>query len=451
MTRPVLRALVVLITLTGLAGIEVRSAAAQGPPSQGLPPQRPPGPPGPGPRRGGPPPPPLRIFLDCYQCDTDHLRRNVAFVDYVRDRNVADLHVLVTTQSTGGGGQSWTVKFIGSGRFTGLDRTMTFTTPLTATSDEQRREFARVFRIGLVAYAADTPMAPRLDVTFRRPPPAPAGTAPAGPDPWRRWVFRTNASGSLSGEASSDYYSYRLSLTANRITEGWKININAGSNYNENVFHLSDRDITSITESWNAGTLIVKSLTGKWSWGTRGSISNSSFSNTERASAVSSGVEYDFFPYSESNRRSLTVQYLLGATAYKYRELTIFDKLDETVPHHSLNMSLGLRQPWGSMGSSATWTQHLNHRDRYRISLYGNADVRLFKGFSFYTYASYSKIQDQIALRKGAATPEEILLRLRQQATNYSYNVSIGFSYSFGSIFTSVVNPRFNGSNFFFF
>src|SRR5262245_17941633 len=46
-------------------------------------------------------PPPLRIFLDCYECDTDHLRRVVAFVDYVRDRNVADLHVLVTTQNTG--------------------------------------------------------------------------------------------------------------------------------------------------------------------------------------------------------------------------------------------------------------------------------------------------------------------------------------------------------------
>ena len=419
--------------------------AAQGPPPP--PPRQ--GPQNPGPRRGGPPPPPLRIFLDCYQCDTDHLRRNVAFVEYVRDRNVADLHVLVTTQSTGGGGQAWTVKFIGLGRFAGLDRTLTFTTGQTATSDEQRREFARVFRIGLIGYAADTPMAPRLDVTFRRPPPA-SGPGATGPDPWRGWVFRTNASGSLSGEDSSDYYSYRLSLTANRVTAGWKLNFTAGSNYNENVFHLTDRDITSITESWNASTLIVKSLTGKWSWGSRASISNSSFSNTERASAVSTGIEYDFFPYSQSNRRSLTLQYLAGATAYTYREVTIFDKLDETVPHHSINMSLGLRQPWGSVGSSASWLQHLNHRDRYRISVYGNADVRVFKGFSLYTYANYSKIQDQIALRKGAATPEEILLRIRQQATNYSYSVSLGFSYSFGSIFTSVVNPRFNGVDFFF-
>lgn len=444
MRRALLVTFALLWSLLGSAAARVADAA-QGPPPP--PPRQ--GPQNPGPRRGGPPPPPLRIFLDCYQCDTDHLRRNVAFVEYVRDRNVADLHVLVTTQSTGGGGQAWTVKYIGLGRFTGLDRTLTFTTGQTTTSDEQRREFARVFRIGLIGYAADTPMAPRLDVTFRRPPPA-AGRGAAGPDPWRGWVFRTNASGSLSGEASSDYYSYRLSLSANRVTAGWKLSFNAGSNYNKNVFHLTDRDITSITESWNAGALIVKSLTGKWSWGSRASISNSSFSNTERASAASTGIEYDFFPYSQSNRRSLTLQYLVGATAYAYRELTIFDKLDETVPHHSINMSLGLRQPWGSVGSSANWLQHLNHRDRYRISIYGNADVRVFKGFSLYTYANYSKIQDQIALRKGAATPEEILLRIRQQATNYSYSVSLGFSYSFGSIFTSVVNPRFNGADFFF-
>src|SRR6185436_20314267 len=92
--------------------------------------------------------PPLRVFLDCYQCDVDHLRRNVRFVDYVRDRSVADLHVLVTTQNTGGGGSAWVVKFIGLGRFQGLGSPFDFTTNQTATSDERRREFARVFRIG---------------------------------------------------------------------------------------------------------------------------------------------------------------------------------------------------------------------------------------------------------------------------------------------------------------
>jgi hypothetical protein len=139
----------------------------------------------------------------------------------------------------------------------------------------------------------------------------------------------------------------------------------------------------------------------------------------------------------------LTVQYSVGATTYKYRELTIYDKLEETVPSHSVNTSLGLRAPWGSLGGTANISQHLNHTDRYRISLSGNTDIRLFKGFSFNIYTQYDKIGDQIGLRKEDATTEEVLLRIRQRATGYSYYMNFGFSYSFGSIFNSTVNPRF--------
>src|SRR5262245_21088334 len=70
----------------------------------------------------------LKVFLDCDICDSDYLKRTVTFVDYVLDRNVADVHVLVLTQGTGGGGDAWTVKFIGVGRFQDQDRTLTFNT-----------------------------------------------------------------------------------------------------------------------------------------------------------------------------------------------------------------------------------------------------------------------------------------------------------------------------------
>ena len=67
----------------------------------------------------------------------------MTFVEYVRDRAVADIHVLVTVQETGGGGGAWTLKFIGVGSLQGQDRTLTFSTPQTATGDERRKEFAR--------------------------------------------------------------------------------------------------------------------------------------------------------------------------------------------------------------------------------------------------------------------------------------------------------------------
>ena len=100
-----------------------------------------------------------------YECDTDYLRQNIDFIDYVRDRETSDLHVLVTTQETGGGGRSWTMKFIGLDYFQNHDHTLTFTTSQTATDDDRRKELARVFKVGLVSYAAETSAAPNIEVS----------------------------------------------------------------------------------------------------------------------------------------------------------------------------------------------------------------------------------------------------------------------------------------------
>lgn len=386
----------------------------------------------------------VRIFLDCGECDTDYLRQNVAFVDYVRDRAVADLHVFVTTQSTGGGGREWTLKFIGVGRLRGQDRTLTFTTPQTATSDDRRKEFARVFKLGLVPYVADTPAAARLDVRWA----APEEAAPAAPtrDPWKYWVFRVSGSGDVNGEQSTKNRSYRVSFSANRTTAAWKVQVSGSRNSSRGTFDLDDEaTIVSRSQSWNASTLIVKSLGPRWSIGGRASASHSSFSNLDRSIHAAPGIEFNIFPYSESARRSLTMQYTAGATHYDYRDLTVFDKLSETVPNHNLNVALGLQQPWGSLNAYVSLHQHLNHPDRYRSNFWGSTDVRLFKGFSFNVFGEYSKIQDQIGLRKAGASTEEVLLRLRQLRTNYSYYLSFGLSYSFGSIFNSIVNTRFDG------
>jgi hypothetical protein len=44
---------------------------------------------------------------------------------------------------------------------------------------------------------------------------------------------------------------------------------------------------------------------------------------------------------------------------------------------------------------------------------------------------------------KGDISAEDILLRIRQMETQFSYYFSGGFSYTLGSIYNNVVNPRF--------
>jgi hypothetical protein len=87
----------------------------------------------------------------------------------------------------------------------------------------------------------------------------------------------------------------------------------------------------------------------------------------------------------------------------------------------------------------------LNSPEQTRSSIDGNMSIRIFKGFSINGYAGYSRIRDQFYLEKADATAEEILLRLRQLATGYSYNAGFGFSFSFGSLSNATVNPRFGG------
>jgi hypothetical protein len=385
----------------------------------------------------------LRVFVDCNECDEEYLRQNIAFIDYVRDRAVADLHVLVTLQETGGGGRSWTVKFIGLGRMQGQDRTLAFTTSQTATSDDRRKEFARVFKLGLVAYVADTAVASQLDVTWNKPRQAGA----VAKDRWNYWVFRSGVNGNMNGERSSKSQSFRVNFSVNRTTDRWKINLNSNANYNTNKFEVPEEDIKvkSTSSSWNLNSLFVKSLSPKWSLGGRASIEHSSFSNNDRSFTIAPGLEYDFFPYSDSARRLVTLQYMIGVNRFKYRELTVFDKLSETVPSHRVQGRIALKQPWGSLEIESALSEHLNKLGRYRGSVFGNAEVRLFKGFSFELFGEYEKINDQIGLRKSAASTADVLLRQQQLATGYSYFMAFGISYSFGSIFNSVVNTRFGG------
>jgi hypothetical protein len=54
-------------------------------------------------------------------------------------------------------------------------------------------------------------------------------------------------------------------------------------------------------------------------------------------------------------------------------------------------------------------------------------------------------VRDQLNLPAGEATPEEILLQQRELATDFRFSTSLSITYTFGSIYSNVVNPRFGG------
>jgi hypothetical protein len=396
----------------------------------------------------------VRVFLDCSHCDENYLKKEITFIDYVRNREDADVHLLVTLQETGGGGAQWTLKFIGLGRFQGADQTLTYNSPQTATSDEIRSGFAEVFKRGLVRYAAQSAIADRLQVTFKKAEGDQAKTA--AKDPWNFWVYRINANGDVNGEELSSGRAIRGSFQASRTTDAWRTSLETGARYRDSEFVLEEEDaegegtgqkttLLSVSRNLDASGILVKSLTQHWSLGLMGSAASETFRNYILRTRIAPGIEYNLFPYSESTRRMLTFQYTVGHNHHRYREVTIFGKLREQLLDHRAEIGLSLRQPWGSANAEMNFQQFLTDPSKYSLGLEGGAEIRLFKGFTVNLFGEFSRTRDQIYLPLGEASTEEILLRQRQLLTGYQYFFNFGVGYSFGSIFNNIVNPRFGG------
>jgi hypothetical protein len=388
---------------------------------------------------------PLGIYVDCQNitCDFEYLRTEISFVTYVRDRHDADVHVLITAQPTAEGGTEATLTFIGLRAFQGQDDSLRYIAGPTATADQLRRGLAEALKRGLVRYVNHTSVAEGLTIGYTPPP---GSTAVPRRDPWNYWTFNSTLQALVNGEQSVNATSVALSATASRTTNDWKINTGVFTQYNKTAFNVDGATIESIQRSHAFSALVVKSRDEHTSVGGRGSVSASTFLNQSLTVRLAPAVEYNFFPYRQSNSRIFTIEYSIGVTAFDYREETIFGKSSETLFDQQVLASLRFTQPWGSAAAGVELSNYLHDFDKHRGILFGNVDWNVAKGLSLTTLVNVQRISDQIFLPARAVSQEEILLRQRQLATSYSYSISFGVSYRFGSPYADVVNPRFAGS-----
>jgi hypothetical protein len=120
----------------------------------------------------------------------------------------------------------------------------------------------------------------------------------------------------------------------------------------------------------------------------------------------------------------------------------------ETTWEQSLELQLSQRQTWGEAGITVTGSHFLHDPSFNNLSMRGDIELRIFRGFSVNARGEVEWVNDQIYLPVEDATDEETLLELQQRATSFNYELSVGFSIQFGSIFNNVVNNRFRGAGF---
>jgi len=379
------------------------------------------------------------IYLDCNRCDHNYIKKEITFVNYVRDRLEADVHIMVTRQETGSGGTEWTQVFLGQNRFSDCRDTLIYNSNPDNTDDEIRQGLVESLKLGLVRYVARTPLGKSISISFEK-----SGEENRVEDKWKHWVYRLGVNGWLNGQETYRSLNSWGSISATKVTPELRIEIEVDASYNEDRYALDDTTtLLSIRRSQYFSTDLVFSINDHWSWGGTLNLSSSKYSNNKFRYALKPAIEYNLFKYSESTHHQLRFIYSLGYGHAYYNDTTIYDKIDESFYKQVLGIALEVKRKWGSINSSVEGSNLINDMDKLRITFWSNLRLRVFKGFSVNFGGNFQLIRDQISLPKGGASSEDILLRQREIATNYSYWGNFGLSYTFGSIYNNVVNPRF--------
>jgi hypothetical protein len=379
-----------------------------------------------------------RVFIDCRRCDRDYIHTEITFVNYVRDRQDADVHVLITTQRTGSGGQEYTMEFIGQRDYSQIQHTLRYVSTRTDVRDEVRKGYVEVLKKGLFPFVMFSPIAEHISILFKEK------LEPTSvEDKWNFWIFNVGLRGGLSGEESRKERSVRGNFSANRITPEMKLRMSVSGEFEEDTFNIDGDSIVSTSSEKEIDGMYVKSLGDHWSAGAWTELESTTYSNYDLRFNLAPAIEYNFFPYYDSTRRRLRVLYRLNYYYNNYIEETIYDKSSESLWGHSLDVTLEVKQPWGNASISVDGSQYFHDASKNRISLWGHMSIRLVRGLNLDIFGSYSRIHDQLNLPKGDASLDEILLRRKELATDYDYRISIGLSYTFGSVYSNVVNPRF--------
>ena len=399
-----------------------------------------------------------RVFWDCRgrQCDDTYYRTEITWVAWVRDRQDAHVHVIMTSQNTGAGGREYLLDFMGRGEYESYEARSRYQSLPTDTEREQLDGLALTLGLGLATFATESGfrdvvqlegIAPGTGVNAAGATPQ-AGIVSADQvdDPWNLWVLRVNASGNFNGESTTKEYRLNSGVSASRVTPTWKQSFSANFNYRDFEQERNDSTlITDIRRDFGITANLTYSLAEHWSVGLNSRVGRNTRQNQKLMAQINPAIEYSFFSYEEATRRSLTAYFEIGPVYRNYFEETRYGEVAETRAEQALTLALSQRQTWGNASIRLRGSNYLHDFDRHNVSLNGNLSFRITRGLDLNFGASYSRVSDQLYLSGEGLTDEERFLRLRQEATDYEASIRFGMSYQFGSIFNNVVNNRFPG------
>lgn len=384
------------------------------------------------------------VYLDCSTCDVTYIRTNITFVNYVRDQADADIYLQINRQRTGGGGQEYTLIFSEINQPEGRTDTLTYNSSSSDTGDERRIGLNRHIKIGLVPYVTQTIAMQNLDVFYE----APEGDEDDEEvdDPWNSWIFDIDLRSNISGQDTEFNFGLFSGVEAERTTHIWKLRARARGEIRRRNVELTDRTL-KVNRDWgDYWGMVGYSLSDH---STVALFSRARFSRTNNIALetyIAPAFEYNFFPYDEFQERRFVIQYQVTPSFRRYFNTTIFLKDSEMIMSQELSTRLRYDQRWGRIDIRMSGMHFFHDTSINRIEFNPSFNIRIIRGLSFSLSGRYRIINDQLSLELPSNVdpndPTSIISGV-QRPTSFDYFISFGLSYTFGSIYNNIVNPRF--------
>ena len=378
----------------------------------------------------------VKAYLDCSRCDENFIKQETSFLDYVRDQDLADVVIFIRDIWNPSGGRSYEIEIDGNNEFTDIYSTTKVSGFSTDTSSSLRDKILNKLKLALVPFLdkAKYDLNVKIDTNF--------DDLEINDDKWKNWVFELSGSYNSDKEESRRSNRYEIQFEIDKVTEDWRIGIDLERDERNREFYSDDNVYLSNRKTTSLRGRVVRSISDHFSAGVFFGAFQNTYENIDFNRYIAPAIEYSFYPYQDVLSKEITLAYRIGTGKRNYIEKTIYGYENQTLASQTLTLNVRFRQKWGNISSYIDGTQFFNDGTKKRFSLRSNLDIRVFEGLAVRFSGNVSLIREQYSLAAGNTSVEDLLLQQRRIASDYETNFSIGLSYTFGSIYNSIINTR---------
>ncbi|MGV3631220.1 MAG: hypothetical protein ACO1O6_08440 [Bacteroidota bacterium] len=388
----------------------------------------------------------LSVFLDCSnggECFLDFIRKELDILTFVRDRTDADVQVLIANQYNANGGTVSNLMLVGRKSFAALSDTVSYYIDPNLTEDEKRHLLAKNLKSALFPFLKQTEIGKDIEIIL--PSREALGLDSIPKDPWNFWVFQLGVNGYSDGNENYFNLSGSGYFSMNRETETSRTGVYFNASGSKQEYKDNGETYVYDFKNYYAEMNHSVKLTQHIATGISGFYSNSIYSNYRHRISVQPRFEYSIFPYKDFNTKRLILGVDLGPQYNHYIDTTVYLKTKELLFQQSLSLISSFTKPWGSINVGLFWSNYLHDVSKNQFNVSGAVSTRLFKGLNFAVWGNYAFVHDQVNIRKGDISVDQLLVKNKELLSSYNFNIGMGISYRFGSKNNNQVFPSFKG------